>query len=123
MTTKSKLSWSVIQPHTPDNPTPNRIVECRREVVGGLNYARSACSPGNPEFVGRGDLRYLASVFEELTDLLMSTSRLADLRWYRAEVLSIGEWREYRAITLEQAATLAEEEFGADDIGRVIEKR
>ncbi|CAK25961.1 hypothetical protein [Pseudomonas phage LKD16] len=44
-------------------------------------------------------------------------------KWYRAEIISIGEWREYRAATLEQAATLAEEEFGADDIGRVIEKR
>ncbi|ABW23107.1 hypothetical protein SPCB_031 [Pseudomonas phage vB_PaeP_SPCB] len=44
-------------------------------------------------------------------------------KWYRAEIISIGEWREYRAATLEQAVTLAEEEFGADDIGRVIEKR
>ncbi|AFR52568.1 hypothetical protein [Pseudomonas phage PAXYB1] len=50
----------------------------------------------------------------------------SELRWYRAEVLGLGrdvEWREYRAATLEQAATLAEEEFGAENIGRVIEKR
>lgn len=45
------------------------------------------------------------------------------MKWYRAEVLSISEFREYRAESVEQAADLAAEEFGADDIGRVTEKR
>lgn len=44
-------------------------------------------------------------------------------RWYRAEVLSINEFREYRAGSLEEAAVLAAEEFGEDDIGRITEKR
>lgn len=46
-----------------------------------------------------------------------------DHKWYRAEVLSIGEFREYRARTVEAAADMAAEEFGEDDIGRVTEKR
>lgn len=45
------------------------------------------------------------------------------MKWYRAEVLSISEFREYRAESVEQAAELAAEEFGEDDIGRVTEKR
>lgn len=44
-------------------------------------------------------------------------------RWYRAEVLSISEFREYRAGSVDEAAQLAAEEFGEDDIGRVTEKR
>jgi hypothetical protein len=44
-------------------------------------------------------------------------------KWYRAEVLSINEFREYRAASVELAAELAAEEFGEDDIGRVTEKR
>ncbi|WP_196775052.1 hypothetical protein [Pseudomonas tolaasii] len=44
-------------------------------------------------------------------------------KWYRAEILSIGEFREYRAESVDAAAELAAEEFGEDDIGRVTEKR
>lgn len=44
-------------------------------------------------------------------------------RWYRAEILSIGEYREYRAASVDIAAELAAEEFGEDDIGRVTQKR
>lgn len=44
-------------------------------------------------------------------------------KWYRAEVLSLGEFREYRAASVEIAAELAAEEFGEDDIGRITEKR
>lgn len=44
-------------------------------------------------------------------------------KWYRAEVLSISEFREYRARSVEAAADMAAEEFGEDDIGRVTEKR
>lgn len=44
-------------------------------------------------------------------------------KWYRAEILSIGEFREYRAASVELAAELAAEEFGEDDIGRVTQKR
>ena len=44
-------------------------------------------------------------------------------KWYRAEILSIGEFREYRASSVDVAAELAAEEFGEDDIGRVTEKR
>ena len=44
-------------------------------------------------------------------------------KWYRAEILSIGEFRSYRAASVEIAAELAAEEFGEDDIGRVTEKR
>lgn len=44
-------------------------------------------------------------------------------KWYRAEILSIGEYREYRAASVELAAELAAEEFGEDDIGRVTQKR
>lgn len=46
-----------------------------------------------------------------------------DHKWYRAEVLSISEFREYRARSVEAAADMAAEEFGEDDIGRVTEKR
>lgn len=44
-------------------------------------------------------------------------------KWYRAEILSIGEFREYRASSVDVAAELAAEEFGEDDVGRVTEKR
>lgn len=44
-------------------------------------------------------------------------------KWFRAEILSIGEFREYRASSVDVAAELAAEEFGEDDIGRVTEKR
>lgn len=44
-------------------------------------------------------------------------------QWYRAEILSIGEFREYRAASVEIAAELAAEEFGEDDIGRVVQRR
>lgn len=44
-------------------------------------------------------------------------------KWYRAEILDIGEFREYRAPSVDVAAELAEEEFGADNVGRVTEKR
>ncbi|AVX47638.1 hypothetical protein C5022_000035 [Pseudomonas phage vB_PaeP_130_113] len=121
----SKLQWSVRQPHTPANPTDDRIVVCHREVVGGVNFACHARLAGTPSYDGQdpADLEY---IIQDLTGLLTSTSRLAQMRWYRAEVLGLGrdiEWREYRAPTLEAAATLAEEEFGAENIGRVIERR
>jgi hypothetical protein len=44
-------------------------------------------------------------------------------RWFRAEIISISEFREYRAGSVDEAAVLAAEEFGEDDIGRVTQKR
>ena len=45
------------------------------------------------------------------------------MKRYKAEILSIGEWRWYEAESLDRAVELAEEEFGADDVGRVMTDR
>lgn len=45
------------------------------------------------------------------------------MKTYRAEIISLNEWREYTAADIEAACELAAEEFGEDDIGRVTEKR
>lgn len=45
------------------------------------------------------------------------------MRKYRAEVLSLNEVRHYYADTVDEAAELAAEEFGEEDIGRVHELR
>lgn len=45
------------------------------------------------------------------------------MKTYKAEILSIGEWRWYKASDIGAAQVLAEEEFGEDDIGRIIEVR
>lgn len=42
---------------------------------------------------------------------------------YKAEILSLSEERYYWALCVEDAADLAAEEFGMDDIGRVYEVR
>lgn len=45
------------------------------------------------------------------------------LKRYKAEILSINEWRWYDAPSISRAVEMAAEEFGVDDIGRVVEKR
>lgn len=45
------------------------------------------------------------------------------MRKYRAEVLSLNEVRHYYAASVDEAAELAAEEFGEEDIGRVHELR
>lgn len=45
------------------------------------------------------------------------------MKTYKAEILSINEWRWYKAADIGEAQVMAEEEFGEDDIGRIIEER
>lgn len=45
------------------------------------------------------------------------------MKTYKAEILSINEWRWYKAPSLTVAVQLAEEEFGEEDVGRVMEER
>lgn len=42
------------------------------------------------------------------------------LKRYKAEIISIGEWRWYEAPSISHAVEMAAEEFGVEDIGRVI---
>jgi hypothetical protein len=44
-------------------------------------------------------------------------------KWFKAEILSLGEWRQYVGRRIEDALHRAIAEFGEDDIGRVIEVR
>jgi len=45
------------------------------------------------------------------------------LKAFNAEILDINELRVYYAKTVDEAAELAEEEFGEDNVGRVYPKR
>lgn len=45
------------------------------------------------------------------------------MKKFQAEVLSLNEVRYYFAATVDEAAKLAAEEFGEEDIGRVHELR
>lgn len=45
------------------------------------------------------------------------------MKTYKAEILSINEWRWYEAANLLTACQMAIEEFGEDDVGRVVEAR
>lgn len=42
------------------------------------------------------------------------------LKTFKAEILDINELRTYYADTVDDAARLAEEEFGEDNVGRVL---
>lgn len=45
------------------------------------------------------------------------------MKTYKAEILSINEWRWYKGRRLEEALHRAIAEFGEDDIGRFVEVR
>lgn len=49
--------------------------------------------------------------------------KLRPLKAFNAEILDINELRVYYAKTVDEAAELAEEEFGEDNVGRVYPKR
>ncbi|AZS49139.1 hypothetical protein HOV25_gp06 [Pseudomonas phage RLP] len=118
MAAKRKILWKV-SPH--EIFLNVHVIRAHEVFDGGVNYVTGYITKSDtesPEWP-----QYFQAVIQEMQDTLLSQCKLAVERWFRAEIISIGEWREYRAMTLEEAAGMAEAEFGQDDIGRVIERR
>ncbi|WFG36953.1 hypothetical protein 20Aug401_00058 [Pseudomonas phage 20Aug401] len=115
----SKICWCT-RPHETDEGV--RVIWAFNERGIGVNYVTAYITPAMVSHRDWSDV-ILPNILREMAERLEREVKLVELRWFRAEILSCGEWRDYRAMTLDGAVSLAEAEWGPEDIGRVIERR